>query len=447
MFRRGTPVYKLKAKYITGREHILFYIGLAIVYLLCVGLVVLYSINIEDKIKLEMKFNSEQSFNAIYLAFNESSEKARAAMKDEKIYAVGLYSASGTLYRGLGEAPQTLPLDRLSKEISSGQNSTLGIYTFNEEEKTIEYFRLSRLNVAFEIGSPYTGSTQDGKTADIPEIVYIKSDGTHYKDSLMNVRISVFFGLVALSILFAVILNVFNSNLRYKKALAKNENLAKVGAAVRTLTHEIKNPLSAITIQTGLLHKLLPEEYSEDLDIIDHEVDRITNLTNRVSEFLKKPQGTPVEIELISFITDISKLFRQEIKVDKYDNCRLYAMFDEDRARSVFENLIKNATESCEGRDPQVVVRIRRKRDKAIIQVMDRGDGISEEARKKLFDPFFTTKIHGSGIGLAISKQFVEAASGSLKVGSRDGGGTVVEVELPCYTKAEETAVQGEDKA
>ena len=65
------------------------------------------------------------------------------------------------------------------------------------------------------------------------------------------------------------------------------------------------------------------------------------------------------------------------------------------------------------------------------VKVLDRGDGIPQNTRAKLFDPFFTTKIHGSGIGLAISKQFVEAQGGTLKLYDRDGGGTVAEVNLP----------------
>ena len=107
-------------------------------------------------------------------------------------------------------------------------------------------------------------------------------------------------------------------------------------------------------------------------------------------------------------------------------------LFRSDRARSVFENLMKNATESCEGRDPQVEVDIRMKHRNVTVLVMDRGDGLPKETKEKLFDPFFTTKIHGSGIGLSIAKQFVEARGGTLKIYDREGGGTTAEVNLPC---------------
>ncbi len=424
---------KIKFKFVHGREHILFYTGMCVAYLLFIGLIVLYSRNIEEKILLELKFSSEQSFNAIYMALTESDEKALAAMEDKNIYAVGIYSADGRLYKGLGEAPEILPIENLVANMAQNQDSTLGVYMVDESEKSIDYFRLSRLNVAFEIGALRFGEngTLDLQISDIPEIVYVKSDGSGYLLSIRSVRISVFVGMIALTLLFMIILNVYNSNREYKKEIAKNENLVKLGAAVRTLTHEIKNPLSAITIQTGLMHKLLPEEYALDLDVIDHEVARIASLTNRVSEFLKNPLGDPVEIELVSFISDIVRLFRQNIRMDFSGINMITVSFDADRARSVFENIIKNATESCEGREAEVEIKIKKKKDRVYIDVMDRGDGISEEAMKKIFDPFFTTKIHGSGIGLSISKQFVNAAGGTLKLSPRDGGGTVVEVELP----------------
>ena len=107
------------------------------------------------------------------------------------------------------------------------------------------------------------------------------------------------------------------------------------------------------------------------------------------------------------------------------------SLIDKDRARSVFENLLKNAVESCEG-DPEVEVVIKGgKRGLIHIFVMDRGDGIDSKDEKKIFDPFFTTKIHGSGIGLSISRQFVRARGGNVRLYSRDGGGTVAEVVLP----------------
>ena len=72
----------------------------------------------------------------------------------------------------------------------------------------------------------------------------------------------------------------------------------------------------------------------------------------------------------------------------------------------------------------------------------DRGDGIQGDV-EKLFDPFYTTKIHGSGIGLSISRQFLRARGGDIRIYSRSGGGTVVELIVARYSYVQELVVSG----
>ena len=74
------------------------------------------------------------------------------------------------------------------------------------------------------------------------------------------------------------------------------------------------------------------------------------------------------------------------------------------------------------------------------VYVRDRGDGIQGDA-EKLFDPFYTTKIHGSGIGLAISRQFLRARGGDIRISDRPGGGTVVEIIVARYSYMQELVV------
>ena len=434
---RTQQTIKRKWKIIEGKERIIVIIGLAIAYIVFLALIFVIYNSFQEKIVLEMKFESESSFNSVYMALTDSSSKALSVMEEEGVSAIGIYSSSGQLYTRLGDAPATIPLSKLVKARQKDQDSTLGIYLKDNETKEIEYFRLSRLNVALETGS--LTINKDGTLSspvDFPEIIYVKFDGSSYYASVRNVRFITFLCIVALTALFLVVLNMYSANRRYRMELQKNQGLAKLGAAARTLTHEIKNPLSAMTIQSALLKKMLPPEYHDDLRVMDSEIQRLTNLTNRVSEFLKNPLGNPVELELVSYITNIASLFAMPIKINTDGLEKIYVDFDADRARSVFENLIKNATESTLERDPQVSVEIHRgKKDSVVVKVLDRGDGLAKEAKDKIFDPFYTTKINGSGIGLSISREFVNAVGGTLKLYDRDGGGTVAEVVLPCSSE------------
>jgi len=131
-------------------------------------------------------------------------------------------------------------------------------------------------------------------------------------------------------------------------------------------------------------------------------------------------------------IDSLRHTFLDQVRIVPGSLHRAIVSFDPDRARSVFENLIKNALESTSSHDPAVEVEVTRDRRHMLhIYVRDRGDGIPEENMEKIFDPFFTTKIHGSGIGLAICRQFIRAKNGNLKLYARDGGGTIAEVILP----------------
>ena len=437
VFEEAQNTIKRRWKFIEGKERPIVYIGLALGFIVSMIFIYLIYDGITEKYMLQMKFDSEKSFNSIYMALSDSTSKALSVMSDEGVSGIGIYSSSGQAFQRLGDVPVTLPLSKLAQGRKTGQDSTLGIYILDEDSDEIEYFRLSRLNVVLEMGAfapntnqNQTQSQQASPFPDVPDIIYVRFDGTDYFNSIRRARLLTIIGMSMMSLILLMILSIYNNNRKYRIQLQKNESLAKLGAAARTLTHEIKNPLSAMTIQSALMRKLLPEEFQPDLDVIDHEITRLTNLTNRVSEFLKNPSGNPEKIELVSFIKDIARLFKGGIPVDA-DSDLINVRFDTDRARSVFENLIKNATESCEGRDPEVRVEIRHRHKLVTVKVLDRGDGLPKETREKLFDPFFTTKIHGSGIGLAISKQFVEAQGGSLKLYEREGGGTVAEVNLP----------------
>ncbi|MBO6049560.1 MAG: HAMP domain-containing histidine kinase [Spirochaetales bacterium] len=425
--------FKRRWTFIEGKERPFVYAGLAVAYLIFLVFIFLIYNGISDKYLLQMKFDSEKSFNNIYMAMNDSTAKALSVMEDEGVTGIGIYASSGQAFQRLGDVPPALPLSKLVRGRRTGQDSTLGIYLLDEDTNQIEYFRLSRLNVVLEMSNVPQPRGNEAMS-ELPDIIYIKFDGTSYFNSIRRAWILAIAGVFVMLGIFLVILSIYTNNRKYRIQLQKNESLAKLGAAARTLTHEIKNPLSAMTIQSALMRKLLPSEFHPDLDVMDHEITRLTNLTNRVSEFLKNPSGTPKDIELVSFISDIARLFRNEIKIEN-EVKSVVVSFDPDRARSVFENLIKNASESCEDRDPEVTVEISVKHKMVTVKVMDRGNGLPEGTREKLFDPFFTTKIHGSGIGLSISKQFVESRGGSLKLYDREGGGTVAEVSLPCKTQ------------
>jgi signal transduction histidine kinase len=91
---------------------------------------------------------------------------------------------------------------------------------------------------------------------------------------------------------------------------------------------------------------------------------------------------------------------------------------------------VKNAHES--GSDPdEVRVSLQRSTTDWVLRVLDRGHGMGEEVMRKALVPFYSTRSGGSGVGLALSNEIIEAHGGHLRLQSRDGGGTEVTAWIP----------------
>ena len=105
-------------------------------------------------------------------------------------------------------------------------------------------------------------------------------------------------------------------------------------------------------------------------------------------------------------------------------------MADPGQIEQVFINMISNAVQamSNEGR---LEVATKMGDGFVVTEFTDTGHGISEEDMKKLFEPLFTTKAKGIGLGLAVSKQLIEAHKGTIEVESKVGQGTTFRVRLP----------------
>jgi signal transduction histidine kinase len=238
---------------------------------------------------------------------------------------------------------------------------------------------------------------------------------------------------LAIAGLAAAFFQLLVSNNRYRRKVDQQETLARLGESARTLAHEIRNPLGSIRLQTGLLRKTLSAGVgSRELEIIEEETERLNVLARRVGDFLKSPGGVPERISLARFLRDLAARSPYPIRATA-ELPDVVVLFDPELLRSVIENLVRNAHESYENveSDRGADLTVTKESGRVVISVLDRGKGIPEELMEKVFDPFFTDKIQGSGIGLSLSRRFVEAAGGTLIIGARPGGGTEARITLP----------------
>ncbi|MDR2246008.1 MAG: sensor histidine kinase [Treponema sp.] len=256
---------------------------------------------------------------------------------------------------------------------------------------------------------------------------------------------AVFFPLCELALLVLVffIRRLYLKNREYRDRIDAQKNLVILGTAASTLAHEIKNPLLSIRLQTGILGKLFSGTGQEEIAVINREVERLSALTYRVNDFLRDAVGNPVPLNSYTVLREISRRLCGTDIVDDGAVRDGMILMDSERARSVFENLIRNALESG-GPEGEVGASIQRAGGRAaghsgclpgrmVITITDRGRGIGPGDPERLFDPFFTSKSTGTGIGLSISRRFIEAAGGTIALENREGGGALVRFALPEY--------------
>lgn len=224
------------------------------------------------------------------------------------------------------------------------------------------------------------------------------------------------------------------------RALA-NERLAAIGKMAAHVTHEIRNPLSSISLNIELLEENLADagvrgEPVALLAAITREVQRLEQLSEEYLRVARLPQPRMEDEELAVTVREIVDFARPEMQraglaLDlELEDELPPALYDEGQIRQAVLNVLRNAREAMPD-GGTIEVYVRADGMSLVVGVEDRGSGIVEEVRSRIFDPFFSTKGEGTGLGLAITRQIVEAHGGSIDVTPREGGGTSFRILLP----------------
>lgn len=229
-------------------------------------------------------------------------------------------------------------------------------------------------------------------------------------------------------------------------AIEHQRKLTHFARLATGLAHEIRNPLTAISVRLFTLQKSMGKGTSEhgDASLIRNEIDRLEQI---LKNFLKlarpnEPKFMPVTAE--TAFREVSELLSPQLqrrglalKLDSMTNTPFLA--DPLQLKQVLINLIQNAADSIEEETGTVTLRARHESTdlgvkavrKVTLEVEDSGSGIAPEVQERLFDPFFSTKENGTGLGLAIAAKIIEQHKGTLDFETRLGHGTVFRVTLP----------------
>jgi two-component system nitrogen regulation sensor histidine kinase NtrY len=201
---------------------------------------------------------------------------------------------------------------------------------------------------------------------------------------------------------------------------------------IRVLGHEINNSLGSIQSIAGLLKErtLAADRMARDgLELIEQRSRALGGFIRGYSELARLPPPSPEEIDIPALIGRVVSLeSRTAVKIDADAPEAVHA--DPSQLEQALINLVRNAVDAALETGGAVRVRWRRSGRDLLIEVEDDGPGIAHT--ENLFVPFFTTKTGGSGIGLVLARQIVEAHGGSLHLANREGSrGAIARVRIP----------------
>ena len=195
------------------------------------------------------------------------------------------------------------------------------------------------------------------------------------------------------------------------------------------VAHEIKNPLASLRSATGTLRKATRDDQRERLlDVIQHDVKRLDRLVSDISnasrldsELVREEEAA---FDLLHMLNNLVTFHRQEAEGRGIDfisdmpekPIRIQGL--EPRLAQVFVNLLTNAISFCEAGDA-VRIWVRQRDNRVLVVVEDTGPGIPHQALTKIFTRFYSERPENqfgdhSGLGLAISKQIIEAHGGVI---------------------------------
>lgn len=218
-------------------------------------------------------------------------------------------------------------------------------------------------------------------------------------------------------------------------SVLQREKLVSLGTLAAGLAHEIRNPLTTAKGFIQFLSESSTEK--EAFALVQNELNRITQLVNQFVLLSKpdSPQMKPISVnqllqEFYTFIQPEALLKGIEVYAHLCNN-EVYISGDKNQLTQVFINLSQNAfaaaqhnsnlTIACNDEEPEYVH----------IQFIDNGSGIEANLLNKIMDPFFSTHEEGTGLGLPICFQIIEAHRGELRIDSEVGKGTTVTIRLP----------------
>jgi two-component system, NtrC family, sensor histidine kinase PilS len=222
---------------------------------------------------------------------------------------------------------------------------------------------------------------------------------------------------------------LFLEDVQRVQARARQIKLAALGRLTANIAHEVRNPLSSISYATELLREEKHDPAQARLfQIIMDNAARLNRIVQDVMQLNRRDRARPESVRLADilpgFITELCQAERVTQDIFRMEgDLGCTVSFDRGHLDQVLWNVCCNALRYCSTLPGSVLLRARSGERRAVLEIVDDGPGVAEEAVHQLFEPFFTTATGGSGLGLYIARELCEANGASLEYAPVASGG------------------------
>ncbi len=226
---------------------------------------------------------------------------------------------------------------------------------------------------------------------------------------------------------------------RLEREVRMQDRLAAVGRLAAAIAHEIRNPLTSIAGSVSMLSGIpdMNEEHRRLLDIVTRESQRLNGI---ISEFLTYSRGKQYhfeKVDLVRLLEDTLTLIRHRMTAEntgitiesRFALPEAWVLADGDKIKQVFWNFAENAVRAMRA-GGTLKVSIERQGDDWQVSFADTGTGMTPQQTEKIFEPFQSNFEGGTGLGLAVVYQIVQAHEGRVWARSKPGQGTTLILRL-----------------
>ncbi len=224
--------------------------------------------------------------------------------------------------------------------------------------------------------------------------------------------------------------------------LARTERDLAWREMAKQVAHEIKNPLTPMKLNIQYLEKAIDRDPERAKDMIEkvtgtliEQINNLSRIASEFSNFATMPQASNEKIVLNGIVETVHDLFRkrEDMDINMTEPINdIFVFADRSQLVRVLNNLIKNAIQAIpDNRRGKIDITLGKKGAYAMIKVKDNGIGIPNNMKERVFQPNFTTKNSGTGLGLAMCSNIINALDGHIYFNSEVNVGTEFIIELP----------------